>query len=87
MNKYFQEIKLTRSKLLIKKFFEEHSVAQADIDSFNKFMEEELQEIIEENKEVEPTIIPTNVEEFKIRLEKITVEKPEITEADGSKRD
>lgn len=86
MNKYFQEIKQTRSKLLLKKFFEEHSVAQAGIDSFNKFMDEELQNIIEENKEVEPTIIPTNVEEFKIRLDKITVEKPEITEADGSKR-
>jgi DNA-directed RNA polymerase beta subunit len=86
MNKYFQEIKMTRSKLLLKKFFEENSVAQADIDSFNKFMDEELQVIIEENREVEPTIIPTNVEEFKIRLDKISVEKPEITEADGSKR-
>ncbi|MCC7574129.1 DNA-directed RNA polymerase subunit B'' [Candidatus Woesearchaeota archaeon] len=86
MNNQAQDIKMTRSKLLIRKFFEEHSVAQADIDSFNKFMDEELQIIIEENKEVEPTIIPTNVEEFKIRLEKITVEKPEITEADGSKR-
>lgn len=87
MNNYFDEIKMTKSKLLVKKFFEEHSVAQADIDSFNDFMEFELQEIIEENKEVEPTIIPTNVEEFKIRLDRITVEKPEITEADGSKRD
>lgn len=87
MSDQFQEIKMTKSKLLLKKFFEENSVAQADIDSFNRFMDEELQNIIEENKEVEPTIIPTNVEEFKIRLDKITVEKPEITEADGSKRD
>lgn len=86
MNKYFQEMVMTRSKLLVKKYFEEYSVAQAGIDSFNRFMDEELQLIIEENKEVEPTIIPTNVEEFKIRLEKITIEKPEITEADGSKR-
>ncbi len=87
MSKIFQDIKLNKSKLLLKKFFEENSVAQSDIDSFNKFMLEELQEIIEENKEIEPTIIPTNVEEFKIRLDRITVEKPEITEADGSKRD
>lgn len=87
MNDHIKEIMKSKSKLLLKKFFEENSAAQADIDSFNKFMDEELQKIIEENKEVEPTIIPTNVEEFKIRLDKITVEKPEITEADGSKRD
>lgn len=87
MSEYFQEIVMTRSKLLLKKYFEENSVAQADIDSFNKFIDKGLKEIIDENKEIEPTIIPTNVEEFKIRLENISLEKPEITEADGSKRD
>jgi len=35
---------------------------------------------------IEPTIIPSNVEEFKIKFDKIWVTKPEITEADGSKR-
>jgi DNA-directed RNA polymerase subunit B len=74
------------SQILIRKYFENNSIVLADIDSFNRFIEHELQEIINENKEVEPTIIPTNVEEFKIRLDKIYVTKPEITEADGSTR-
>nr|AIF18639.1 DNA-directed RNA polymerase subunit B (rpoB) [uncultured marine group II/III euryarchaeote KM3_83_G03] len=75
-----------RSKILLKKYFEENSIVKADIDSFNQFIEFELQRIIDENREIEPTIIPVNVDEFKIRLEKIWVTKPEITEADGSKR-
>ena len=74
------------SQLLIRKYFEEHSIVLADIESFNYFVEKELQKIIDEHKEVEPTIIPANVEEFKIQLDKIWVTKPEITEADGSTR-
>lgn len=79
--------KPSRSKILLKKYFEENSLIHSDIDSFNRFIDVELQKIVEENKEVEPTIIPTNIEDFKIKLDKITVSKPEITEADGSKRD
>lgn len=74
------------SQVLIRKYFEGHSIVLADIESFNAFIERELQEIINENKEIEPTIIPTNVEEFKIQLDRIWVTKPEITEADGSTR-
>ncbi len=77
---------MNNEKLLIKKYFEERSFVEADLESFNHFIETELQSIIEENKEIEPTIIPPNVEDFKIRFDKITVQKPEITEADGSKR-
>lgn len=73
-------------RILMQKYFEENSIVKAGIDSFNNFIENELQAIIEENKEIEPTIIPPNVEEFKIRLDKIWVTKPEIIEADGSKR-
>ncbi|MCP3685669.1 MAG: DNA-directed RNA polymerase subunit B'' [bacterium] len=71
---------------LIRKHFEEESFVKSDIESFNYFIEHELQKIIEENKEIEPTIIPPNVDEFKIRFDKIRITKPEITEADGSKR-
>ena len=74
------------SEVLIKKYFEEHSLVASDVESFNKFIEEELPLILEENKIIEPTIIPNNVDEFKIRLDRIWVTKPEITEADGSKR-
>jgi len=74
------------SKVLIKKYFDENSFIKSDIESFNCFVDKELQKIIEENRLIEPTIIPPNVESFKIRLDKIWIEKPEITEADGSKR-
>jgi DNA-directed RNA polymerase subunit B len=77
---------VNKYKVLIKKFFEEQSFVDSTIKSFNDFIEKELQNIVEENKEVEPTIIPPDVEEFKIRFDKIWVTKPEITEADGSKR-
>jgi DNA-directed RNA polymerase subunit B len=74
------------NKLLIKKFFEENGFVKSTIESFNYFIEQELQIILEENREIEPTIIPPNVESFKIKLDKIWIGRPEITEADGSKR-
>jgi DNA-directed RNA polymerase subunit B len=77
---------MNQSRTLLKKYFEESGFVKADIESFNHFIEHELQEIIDENKEIEPTIIPNNIDEFKIKLERIWVTKPEITEADGSKR-
>jgi DNA-directed RNA polymerase beta subunit len=73
-------------KIVIRKYFEEQSIVDSNLESFNNFIENELQKIIIENREIEPTIIPHNVDEFKIRLDKIWVTKPEITEADGSKR-
>lgn len=75
------------SMLLIKKFFEQNSHVKSTIDSFNEFIEHMLSKILEENRVIEPTIIPPNVESFKIKLDKIWVTKPEITEADGSTRD
>ncbi len=74
------------SKQLIKKYFEEKSLVASNINSFNNFVEQELAEILEENKTIEPTIIPHNVDSFQIKLDKIWITEPEITEADGSKR-
>ncbi|MBN2567782.1 DNA-directed RNA polymerase subunit B'' [Candidatus Woesearchaeota archaeon] len=74
------------AKTLVKSFFAEQSFVDADIRSFDNFVENELQKIIEENRDIEPTIIPHNIDEFKIRLDKIWTTKPEIIEADGSKR-
>jgi len=73
-------------KTLIQKYFDEQSFVGSDIESYNFFMEKELNNIIEENKEIVPTIIPHNIDDFKIRFDKIWALKPEITEADGSKR-
>ncbi len=72
--------------ILVQKYFEEKKFVESNIQSFNAFLDHGLQEVIEENKEAEPTIIPHNIEKFKIRFGRITVGKPEITEADGSKR-
>lgn len=73
-------------KKIIKKYFEEHSFIQSSIESFNKFIEVELQKTIDEIGDIIPTILPPEVQEFKIKMNKIWIEKPQITEADGSKR-
>ena len=72
--------------VLVRKYFEEKKFVESNIQSFNALLDKKLQEVVEENKEAEPTIIPHNIEKFKIRFGRITVGKPEITEADGSKR-
>ncbi|OVE74537.1 hypothetical protein BVX95_02090 [archaeon D22] len=74
------------NNILIKKYFDENMLISSDIESFNNFIEHELQKIIEENGDIEPTIIPHNIDDYKIRFDKITVKKPEIIEADGSVR-
>ncbi|MBI2208131.1 DNA-directed RNA polymerase subunit B'' [Candidatus Woesearchaeota archaeon] len=73
-------------KILMQKYFAEQSFVDSDIESFNQFMDKELNVILEENKEIVPTIIPHNIDDFRIKLDKIWSVKPEITEADGSKR-
>ncbi len=74
------------AEALMGSYFKEHSFVKSNIESFNNFIEKEMQQIIEENKEIEPTIIPPNIDSFKIRLDKVTVKVPEIIEADGSRR-
>ncbi len=74
------------SKTLIAKHFKDQSFVDSNIASFNDFVDRDLANIIGENKEVVPTILPHNIDDFKINLDKIWVTKPEITEADGSKR-
>ncbi|MBI2664129.1 DNA-directed RNA polymerase subunit B'' [Candidatus Woesearchaeota archaeon] len=77
---------MSDSQVLIGKFFADESFVKSDIESFDNFIDVELQRIIEENKDIEPTIIPPNVDEFKIKFDKVRIVKPEIIEADGSKR-
>jgi len=74
------------NRILIKKFFEEESAIKSNVASFNRLIEKELQRIVDESSDIEPTIIPHDIDEFKIKLNRIWVGKPEITEADGSKR-
>ena len=78
---------MNKTKIILEKHFEENSLVASNINSFNAFIEKGMQKVIDENKELIPPIIPSNVEDFKIILDKIEVGKPKIIEADGSKRD
>ncbi len=74
-------------KPLIKDYFSRYSFVEANLRSFDNFVSHELQKIIDEIGDIVPSVIPNDVQEFKIRLDKIWVEKPQIIEADGSRRD
>jgi len=74
-------------KQLILSYFREYPFIEANIGSFNDFIEKRLQKIVDEIGDIVPTIIPQEVESFVIKLKKIWIEKPSIIEADGSKRD
>lgn len=73
-------------KQIIEKYFSEHSFVESNIRSFNDFMDNGMQKIVREIEEIIPTIIPQEVESYKIKLGKLWTEKPMVTEADGSKR-
>jgi DNA-directed RNA polymerase beta subunit len=77
---------MDKEHLLVKKYFEENSFVESSIASFNKFVDQEMQKTIDGIGDIVPTILPPDVEEFRIRLSKIWIEKPQITEADGSRR-
>ncbi|MEM1988508.1 MAG: DNA-directed RNA polymerase subunit B'' [Candidatus Woesearchaeota archaeon] len=75
------------SRLLIKKYFESNSVIESIIKSYNDFIDFGMQQVVNEIGEIEPTIIPANLEEYKIKFGKIRIGSPQIVEADGSVRD
>ena len=72
-------------KLLVKKYLEESNFVQANIESFNDFVEWRLQALIDEIGEAIPSVVPAETEEVKIVFGKIRVEKPVFLEADGTK--
>ena len=73
-------------KKIIGKYFEKDGFIDASIRSFDNFVEKVLPKIVEEVGEIRPTIIPENVEDFVIKLNKIWIGEPQLIEADGSKR-
>ena len=48
----------------MQKYFEEKKFVESSIRSFNNFIDFGLKNVIEENKEAEPSIIPHNIESF-----------------------
>jgi len=67
--------------ILVKKYLEQHSLVESNILSFNDFLDNRMQQIVEEVGKNLPT------EDVKLELGKISVGKPNIIEADGSKHD
>ena len=64
--------------LIVKKYLEKHSLVESNITSFNNFIEQRMQEIV---NEISDNI---NNEDFEIRLGSIKVGRPQVVEADGS---
>ncbi len=72
---------------ILQSYFKEYPFVESNIQSFNDFVERQLQKLVDEVGDITPTIIPQEVESFVIKFKKIWVEKPSIIEADGSKRE
>ncbi len=79
MVKHYREI--------IARYFEDTSFVESNIRSFDNFISKGMQQIVNEIGDIVPTIIPQEMDDFRIKLGKIRIEKPKLIEADGSTRD
>ncbi|HLD03096.1 MAG TPA: DNA-directed RNA polymerase subunit B'' [Candidatus Nanoarchaeia archaeon] len=75
------------NRFLIEKYFEDNSFIESNIRSFDNFIAKGMQNVINEVGDIVPTIIPNEIEDFRIKLDKVWVTKPVLVEADGSTRD
>ncbi|RLI82810.1 DNA-directed RNA polymerase subunit B'', partial [Archaeoglobales archaeon] len=66
-------------RVLARAYFTHERLVRHQIDSFNRFIEEGLQKVIDEQKKIELDIPDTYV-----KLGRIWVDRPIIREADGS---
>ncbi|MFX1264163.1 MAG: DNA-directed RNA polymerase subunit B [Promethearchaeota archaeon] len=64
---------------VIEAFFDHYGLVGQHLDSFNRFMREELQEVVDSVAKLNP-----KVEGYHVELGDITVEAPSVREADGS---
>jgi len=67
---------------VLKAFFKEKGLVRQHLDSFNDFIENQMQEIVNDSGQIIPEIPG-----YKIRFGQISVETPVIREADGAKKD
>lgn len=72
--------------VLSKAYFNEGDVARHQLESFNNFIEQNLQKVVDEQKIVDTEIVNRgkNQADVWVELGKIRVEKPIVREADGS---
>src|SRR3989338_4336245 len=67
-----------KRNILVEKYLEQHSLVESNLLSFNDFIKNKIQQIV---NEINETI---NNEEVEIKLGKVRIEKPNIIESDGS---
>jgi len=70
-----------KEESLIDFYFREHALVKQHLDSYNKFIESGIQNVIDKVGVIDP-----NVEGYQLKLGRVRVEKPTIVEADGSRR-
>ena len=68
--------------VLLSAYFKEIGLVRQHLDSFNVFLEDTLQQICDESKKIIP-----DIPDFYIIFGKITVDKPQVREADGATKD
>jgi DNA-directed RNA polymerase subunit B len=68
--------------VLMESFFKEKGLVRQHLDSFDDFIKNKLQEIVDEQGMIE-----TDLPGYKIKLGKLTVKRPTIHEADGSEKE
>ena len=66
---------------LIEAFFDHYGLVGQHLDSFNRFIKEELQAVVDGVAQLNP-----KVEGYTVALGRITIDPPSIREADGSDR-
>ena len=69
------------SKELFELYLKENKIVKQHLDSYDRFLEIEMQEIINSINVVEP-----NIPNYKLKFGKVSVDKPMIIEADSSTR-
>ncbi len=74
-------------KGVISNYFKDNSFVEASLKSYNDFLNKGLQRVVDDIGDIVPTIIPQEYENFKIKFGKVNVGKPQVVEADGSRRD
>jgi DNA-directed RNA polymerase subunit B" len=70
-----------RKNTILESYLNSNSLVQHQVDSFNRFVEQDLQKIIDQQATIEPS-----VEGFALKLGKVRLDKPSIIEADSSRR-
>lgn len=75
-------IKKEDTWVLLKAFFKEKGLVRQHLDSFNDFIETQMQEIVDETKQIIP-----DIPDFYIKFGNISVKQPMVREADGAKKE